>query len=1672
MRHDTVNPLAAAEMGRGGGAHRASIAHATAGDAGADGGRQSFTLLGSKDDRSVSAQLCDGYLEGARAARWFAPGDFLRDRVQSRLVLFVGLSSVLLVVALVSLSSVLFRFPSARLRQSTPAATTLHCGFVPFGLDNATLSGISNASTPLETGIDLLGIAGRLLQFATAPTTLEAPHYCESSWLAMAADAQMLFPWAPVLRVVDDLNRGVPNATVWADAEVIARGPLGGPGAWQLLQPPQPLRGSPWHTNTSQGGFATFPDVPISDDLRHGVVLRVTMRSEGLGEEHAGVAMAFRPSPVSNSSALNTLAIAIGAVDGSSTGDTPGEGSAFASETPTVAVTTGQSVRVDAIIRRPDGSRAANTPVVLSAPVLDGTLGPGGASLRGVPALAISDAQGRVNFTVYVDSADTDGVVALQLDGDAAFQLVAGIPLPHYVVLDVSTPVTAVTLSDLPPKVLRVGDTLTPTDVGEGDNSFGLGFVGATATAPPTRACVTPPLPHKLVRLSALPLVGGISLAGADDFKEAAEAGDGDAAAGAGATDDEFVGLEAALSGPTYASPRDLVNGSWPVVAPSPPRMIDGAVWPTQAWTGDDGCAVFDGLYFTEGSTGMYALEFATDGGVAALSTAYMVVNTDMPQYSAMAFLGGGGTFVRVLFWFATPLAIMLCCANRGHTLVGRLVGLVLHSMWLSFVVWQSFEVEGGVFVVGDLLDPATPAIFIGNCCSFAAGSATTNMFSLLLLLAAMFMTAHATLLFLQAALEAAWAMRCSKRRREPFVRAREMLLGWAESEDRRKVAGYYRVVKRLLHAPATRAAQSEAQRRKDVRRSLEAATFYAEAKAGIGVRARALAAWQAGGVFCFSLLRALYALLVLWWYGPAVKGAGVGETCQQVAAMTWAFPVAAAAFIMRLARLVAWVLPSSEDVEDEDDLDAMTPARRAEAKLAFRYPMRLVATAMVALFLTALLAIFIAVTFAWASAFGYEALYTYWGMRDAALPNYFAGLPEPDFGVAIVVWPPSASRYSLFSRLLFGGFGLLLDLLYALLEAETYDMVFRDIVPPAIAGLAFLCWAGMAVAWLFIFRGYRGAVMRARGGQWPFEKREVLITNSTKYLPYQVANAMVGFLGLFFVVFWVVLFIVLAIFIEPLGGAVLGTLGTAFAPPAGVLFQSVVIVGLTVIAREALVRRRDQVVRNYAYFSLFDFWITITHFVVGVLAVLKRLAVLVAGVSAAFWRLDKRWFAKVSTDAGHHAYCAMMMADLLHNNPIVAVFCDVLAHEVNARRALEGHPPVSQEEYMPCPFPCCCCCGCVPTCKRCYDTKRGEGMCSSTEPACLNRRRLRASTRTPEEAETQLPLVARPSSHLTGRARKLTPEAAARQRRQRIINRWWLFLVLERNPAIRRYRRHRSSNPVSALALTTLASKRGRVRQRITALTVRTSTQPRFCMLVDGYVVLYRTSNDLRPVGTVFLADCDDVATTTPAWAATLQLSTPFGGYTLEFDSPEDRNAWRSTVIEAQQEALLRVAQEADGSDGEGDGASGGAAKRGGDGGYAADRAARVRSAGAGGGATTPAGGAHGSPGRRASRDRNRGSFFRASSSHATSSATARGGREETGIRRGGAASAAGRESSARPRRGSDGEAPGALGVAADSALTSSRERGEAERRRVLAKAQGTRRSSGRSSVRSTDGL
>lgn len=585
-------------------------------------------------------------------------------------------------------------------------------------------------------------------------------------------------------------------------------------------------------------------------------------------------------------------------------------------------------------------------------------------------------------------------------------------------------------------------------------------------------------------------------------------------------------------------------------------------------------------------------------------------------------------------------------------------------------------------------------------------------------------------------------------------------------------------------------------------------------------------------------------------------------------------------------------------------------------------FSQRVIVTMLVSLFMTGLVAVFITVIFSWSMAYVYDAICVYEDALDQTKILLDTGL----------VWPPSMTRYSLLSRVLYTLSGATLGNLRDSLHHKTFDLIFAHVVPPAIGGLAGLCWLGMLFAWVLMLKQYRADIFAGRRGVWRFDPNSVNVMNSSKLVGYQAIHCVVGYFGIFVISFLVVLFIVLLIFVKGLAFMV-------FSYGHGlilrVIFSSVFLSFIITQASKLIAIDQFNGHRNMVYSAMMDFTLMVTSMILGALVVLKRALMLFVKLLMSFWRLDKHW---MPSDSGHGAWCAMVVQDCRQTNPVMLVFCQLMFDTINARRAMADRPRHVDEDYVTCPIPLFCCLPVAPCLHCCYRGANVSAFRASDrrilddcEPEDTpNFAKLRWTKRdAPDKLFTMNPVSVSGSGSGVGASAStgsstirapsawtrptlgsdkhhlyttMSPEATANferyRHRQRVINRWWLLLVMSKNPSLKFYRKSRATVQLAPRVLSMGCLLHGFVRISSTGFAGRwSSPKTRYLILKHDHLVFYQTLPGTRvPHGTIALVSARALVVPEDRQEC-LHVETEARTFRIEFAGPEERDLWESTI-------------------------------------------------------------------------------------------------------------------------------------------------------------------------------
>ena len=235
--------------------------------------------------------------------------------------------------------------------------------------------------------------------------------------------------------------------------------------------------------------------------------------------------------------------------------------------------------------------------------------------------------------------------------------------------------------------------------------------------------------------------------------------------------------------------------------------------------------------------------------------------------------------------------------------------------------------------------------------------------------------------------------------------------------------------------------------------------------------------------------------------------------------------------------------------------------------------------------------------------------------------------------------------------------------------------------------------------SWRSLFARYRASIMKLRVGKTPFilSRSGIIPTMATKYVGLQVWHAVLAFSGLIIFATPVGLLLSVpdklrdvAVFIAPyipwdkvwatVGRFLLSLFGVSLAVTivqtiAGIFAYSTVYVGAT-----------PTITRRWL-FSLLDNCVMFVGIASGLAKVIIRACLSLFSSLVFFFRLDVCQVPKevAILDQAHHSWCAMLLLDHTHNNPIVAVACMHLLRAAKAasrlRHSDESMSPTEEEQ-------------------------------------------------------------------------------------------------------------------------------------------------------------------------------------------------------------------------------------------------------------------------------------------------------------------------------------------------------------------------------------------------------
>lgn len=329
----------------------------------------------------------------------------------------------------------------------------------------------------------------------------------------------------------------------------------------------------------------------------------------------------------------------------------------------------------------------------------------------------------------------------------------------------------------------------------------------------------------------------------------------------------------------------------------------------------------------------------------------------------------------------------------------------------------------------------------------------------------------------------------------------------------------------------------------------------------------------------------------------------------------------------------------------------------------------------------------------------------------------------------------------------------LLLAALQPVQHPQTRGTIEGIITASGFLG-TFAALGAMLLTWRLIFKNYRRNIFRLRTGNYFFPKDDFAEGPASKFVGYQVAHSTLGYLLTFPAAYGGT--VVAGIVLLSLFGVIDHRIFTGIVGTVRTLLPIVVIPLVIPLVFQAVANAcffKPPWIQHRAIYALYDFALIYTNALVGLAAVVSRLALVIGMLIGFFPRLDHSMMPGptghlLSLDAGFKAYVAMLKMDHRYTNPVGICFVDLLVERLQQTRRRN----------------------------RARQTRRSLYKAGAPSPPVLPR----AGDSTLSVAPTAAP----------GRWQALLLPALAKRRQ--ILNRWRLALMLLTNPALRDHRAHK----------------------------------------------------------------------------------------------------------------------------------------------------------------------------------------------------------------------------------------------------------------------------------------
>ncbi|KAL6041173.1 hypothetical protein QOT17_025034 [Balamuthia mandrillaris] len=239
---------------------------------------------------------------------------------------------------------------------------------------------------------------------------------------------------------------------------------------------------------------------------------------------------------------------------------------------------------------------------------------------------------------------------------------------------------------------------------------------------------------------------------------------------------------------------------------------------------------------------------------------------------------------------------------------------------------------------------------------------------------------------------------------------------------------------------------------------------------------------------------------------------------------------------------------------------------------------------------------------------------------------------------------------------------------MFMMIKGWIHHELVSKIINISFPCVALLIYFYLVLTWILIFVNWKRKLMRMRQGKYDFDPKGLWISNARAYVGLQLTHTMVAVILLIIIALILLAIILTCVFVEfvrnlfkQLFNYVLKTL----------LVTWIVTYGLNYFVCFLFTKHGGRYLDNRRWFSIMD-WISLwLYSVSGFMSCIRRLLFVPLRIFVTFHRLDMSVFPRHMEmgDFGYTSYCAMLLLEHTYNNPIASVFMNTLFETLKANK-------------------------------------------------------------------------------------------------------------------------------------------------------------------------------------------------------------------------------------------------------------------------------------------------------------------------------------------------------------------------------------------------------------------